>query len=242
MYRSLIYIKMPCWRYISYSLWNRWWNWSRMVCSLPRFATNSVVIVVYGSATAGFATAGGCGPSEILEFIPAMSGSISFGTTVGGWCAEVEVWFIVRMAMRAAIEEAYARWKLVRGISWSCSAWERSNVNSRAYSLLFSSNNCCARCTLAFPILSAVLRYLLPTSFSRVSFPIAWAPYWSFSGHRVLPAVPLWVFLNYFLLSCIIAIFCLCSKSHASLLRFRRSFLRFVPPHSDFLQSPIGFE
>ena len=35
---------------------------------MPRFATVSVAIVVCGSATTGFATAGGCGPIEVLGF------------------------------------------------------------------------------------------------------------------------------------------------------------------------------
>ena len=55
-----------------------------MACSVPRFTSISVSIVVCGSATAGFATAGGCGPTEVLGFKLALSGSIRFGTTVGG--------------------------------------------------------------------------------------------------------------------------------------------------------------
>ena len=55
-----------------------------LLAVVPRFATISVAIVVCGSATAGFATAGGCGPTEVLGFKLALSGSIRFGTTVGG--------------------------------------------------------------------------------------------------------------------------------------------------------------
>ena len=49
-----------------------------------RFTTISVAFVVCGSATAGFATVGGCGPTEVLGFKLALSGRIRFGTTVGG--------------------------------------------------------------------------------------------------------------------------------------------------------------
>ena len=45
--------------------------------------------VVCSGATAGFATACGCGPTQVLGFKPALSCSIRFGTTVGGRGAEV---------------------------------------------------------------------------------------------------------------------------------------------------------
>ena len=55
-----------------------------LLAVVPRFTTISVAIVVCGSATAGFATDGGCGPTEVLGFKLALPGGIRFGTTVGG--------------------------------------------------------------------------------------------------------------------------------------------------------------
>ncbi len=49
-----------------------------------RFVTTSVVTVVCDGATAGFAIAGVCTPTEVIGFKPALSAGIGFGTTVGG--------------------------------------------------------------------------------------------------------------------------------------------------------------